>query len=694
MTYTVGVDTGGTFTDCVVIGEDGHIFTTKAPSTPKDFSQGVLNAAEKAAKILDLDLSQFLNQVNIFGHGTTVATNTLITRTGSKTGFITTRGHEDTLLIGRIHQKVAGLSESEITDIAGLDKAVPIIPRSLIKGVTERVDYRGDVLVKLDEEDVKKAAAELAAQGVQAIGINLLWSFMNPGHERRIKELINRLYPKLFVSISSELAPVIKEYERGATTALNAYLGMRTSTYLDALDRKLTQNGLKNPLMIMQSMGGFMSAREACVKPVTTLASGPVGGAIASKILAAAAGYDNVITSDVGGTSFDVGLVIKGETEFSTPVFDKYRISIPMVDITSIGAGGGSIAWIEEGSNILKVGPQSAGADPGPVCYNLGGVNPTVTDADFILGRYNPDYFLGGVMKVDIARSLQAIEEKVARPLKMDPYKAAMGIVDIVDSHMADLIRKMTVGRGYDPREFVLLAFGGGGPSHVGAYGPDVGVKTSIIPRLASVFSAFGIAASDIIYVKEISDPMNAPGDADKMNRIFEKLEAEISGEFKKEGVSLTSLEMLRSVDIRYKGQVHELRTPVPGGTLKPSDLPGVVSEFEARYEAKYGKGTAYKAAGIEMITFRVIGVGKVSRSGLPKYRKATTSAARAKKAVRNVYFGEFGEFRPTDIYDLDKLKTGHTVPGPAIIEGIDQTVVVHPKQTARVDEYLSIVLK
>ncbi len=694
MSYSVGIDTGGTFTDCVVMGDDGSIVTTKAPSTPRDFSIGVLDVVEKVARLLNMDAATFLPQVAVFGHGTTVATNTLITRTGSRTGFITTLGHEDALLIGRINQKVAGLTESELTNVVELDKAVPIIPRNLIKGVTERVDCNGKVLVALNTEEVKAAAAQLVGRGVQAIAVNLLWSFMNPEHELKIKAIINELYPKIFVTISSELAPVIKEYERGATTALNAYLGVRTATYLSALDRKLNEHGLKNPLMIMQSMGGFMSAREACLKPVTTLASGPVGGAIASKILAAAAGYDNVITSDVGGTSFDVGLVIKGETEFSTPVFDKYRISIPMVDITSIGAGGGSIAWIEECTGILKVGPQSAGADPGPVCYGLGGTEPTVTDADFALGRYNPDYFLGGAMKVDKDKSLAAIEEKIARPLKSDPFKAAMGIVDIVDAHMADLIRKVTVGRGYDPREFVLLAFGGGGPSHVGAYGPDVGVKFSIIPRLASVFSAFGIAASDILQVKELSDPMTAPGDPARMNSIFSRLEGEILKEFDRGGIPRSSIHLLRSVDTRYKGQVHELRTPVPAGNLTPEILSRIVADFEAKYEAKYGKGTAYKVAGIEMITYRVIGIGKVTKGSLPRYPRAAGSARRARKAVRNVYYAEFGEFRPVDIYDLDKLQTGHEVAGPAIFEGTDQTIVVHPGQIARLDEYLSVVLQ
>ncbi|MDZ4246806.1 MAG: hydantoinase/oxoprolinase family protein, partial [Dehalococcoidia bacterium] len=507
--------------------------------------------------------NDLLKQVKVFGHGTTVATNTLITRTGSKTGFLTTKGHEDTLLIGRIHQKVAGLNESELTNIGELDKAVPLVPRSLIKGITERVDYKGDILVKLDEGEVKQVVADLVARGVKAIGVNLLWSFMNPAHELKIKSIITEQYPNIFVSISSELAPVIKEYERGATTALNAYLGVRTSTYISALEKKLSDNGLKYPLQIMQSMGGFMSAREACVKPVTTLASGPVGGAIASRILAAEAGYENVITSDVGGTSFDVGLVIKGQTEFSNPVFDKYRISIPMVDITSVGAGGGSIAWVEEGTGIMKVGPQSAGADPGPVCYDLGGLEPTVTDADFVLGRYNPEYFLGGTMKIDRDKSLAAIEEKIARPIGMDVYKAAMGILDIVDSHMADLIRKVTVGRGYDPREFVLFAFGGGGPGHVGAYGPDVGVKLSVIPQLASVFSAFGIAASDIVHVKELSDPMSAPGDEERLTSIFQKLEKEIQDDFNNEGVPLETTTLVRTIDMRYKGQVHELRNDV-----------------------------------------------------------------------------------------------------------------------------------
>jgi len=695
MGLIVAGDTGGTFTDYVFVNEQGETVSNKVPSTPQDFSLGVMKGVEGLAKLVNRPTSELLQNTSIFGHGSTVAINALLTRRGSKTGLITTKGFEDTLGIGRIHQKVAGLNEDEIINVAELDKADPIVPRSLIQGVTERVDYKGEIVVPLDRAETEKALRRLAAEGVEAIAVVFLWSFMNPLHELAVKKMIRELYPDMFVSVSCELAPVIKEYERTATTCINANLGKVTFNYISVLDKKLKDSGLQTPLMVMQALGGFMSAAEACQKPIAQLSSGPVGGVIGAKILGGAMGYKNIITSDVGGTSFDVGLVVRGETEFAAaPVFVQHSISAPMVDIVSIGAGGGSIAWLEPGTGLLKVGPQSAGAEPGPACYDLGGVEPTVTDADLILNRYDPDFFLGGKMKINRETSLAVMRERIAQPLQMEVAAAAMGVVDIVDAQMADLLRKVTIGRGYDPRDFVLFAFGGAGPSHVGAYGLDVGVKYAVVPYFASVFSAFGIANSDVVHIKETSDPKTFPLDTKRLNAIYEKLLQDVQNEFARDEIAEGNIVMTRTMDVRYRGQVHEVRTPVPAKELQPNDMELIIREFEKAYEDKYGRGTAYRAAGIEAVTYRISAVGKIPKPTLNRYVLETADPARALKGTREVYFKEYSGFHPTSVYNRDLLKAGNVVEGPAVIEASDTTALIHPGQIARIDEYMNIIIE
>lgn len=695
MAYSIGIDCGGTFTDCVVVNDEGEFTWGKAPSTPGDFSAGVINSVTVTGEGINISAKELLKNTHIFGHGTTVAINALLTRRGSKTGLITTRGFEDTLIIGRIHQKVAGLNESELINVAELDKADPVIPRSLIKGVRERVDYKGQIISPLNHEEVRQAVKSLVDEGAEAIAVCLLWSFMNQKHELEIEQIINEAYPNIFVTLSSKLAPVIKEYERMATTSINAYLGKITANYISTLDQKLKETNLQYPLLIMQGMGGFTSAQEARERPILTISSGPVGGIIGSRTLAEILGYDNVISTDVGGTSFDVGLLVKRETPFAqAPVYAKYRLCIPMIDTVSIGAGGGSIAWVEAETGLLKVGPRSAGAVPGPVCYDKGGTEPAVTDADLVLNRYNPDFFLGGRMKLNRAKAVAAIEEKIAKPLKMKVEDAAMGIVRVVDSQMADLVRKATVGRGYDPRNFIILAYGSAGPSHAGSYAFDAGGKLVVIPRLASVFSAFGVAVSDIIHKASLSEPMRVPLDVKRLKVLYEKLEKDILATFTREGTDIKDVVLTRTMDLRYRGQVHELEALVPGGGLGPEDMNKVVDHFEKVYEDRYGKGTAYKAAGIEAITYRITGIKRIPKPVFTKHKLESEDASHAIKDNRKVYFSESGGYTLTRIYDRNKLRAGNVVGGPAIIEVEDTTVVIHPEQTARVDEYLNIVMQ
>ena len=695
MTNIIAVDSGGTFTDCVVVDSDGTVTTAKSPSTPGDFSAGVLAAVTGAAEAMGLGLDALLAGTGLFAHGTTVATNALLTRSGPRVGLITTKGHEDALIIGRTIQKAAGLAESELTNLARLEKANPVIPRPLIKGVTERVDYKGAVIVPLDLDEARRAVDELVCAGVGAIAICFLWSFLRPEHEQAVHKMITTEHPEIFVSSSHEVAPVIKEYERGASTVLNAYLSRDSDAYISALQDKLSSAGLRRDLVIMQSAGGVTSATDARGHAVSLLSSGPAGGVLGAAALGELIGSANVITTDVGGTSFDVGLVVEGEPVITTaPVFDKYHTVLPVIDVTSIGAGGGSIAWIEPGTGHLKVGPASAGADPGPACYGMGGDRPTVTDANVVLGRIDPGYFLGGTRGLDAGLAEAAIRDRVAAALGVSVVEAAMGIVDILDARMADLVRMETIGRGYDPREFALFAFGGAGPLHVGAYGVEVGAKPVVVPSHSSVFSAYGIAGSDLVRVRQTSDPMIAPFDPERLTAVYSRMEQATQADLESNGVSRDHVTLQREIELRYRGQVHEVRVPVPAGDLGRAQTDEVLADFERRYNRRFGRGAAYRRAGIEARTFLVRGVGRILKpEQLPAALGAPDPTA-ARTGERPVYFRELGGFAPTPVYRREALAPGNVVPGPAVIEAVDTTVLLHPGQSARVDGWANLLLE
>ncbi|MBI2848975.1 MAG: hydantoinase/oxoprolinase family protein [Chloroflexi bacterium] len=693
MPFTVGIDTGGTFTDCVVINERGEVSYDKALSTPHDLTEGVLNSIGNAAGTVGLSSEALLKDTTVLGHGTTVATNRLFTRTGSKVGLITTLGHEDAILIGRVHQKVAGLVEKEITHAVRLDKPEPIVPRSLIKGVTERVDYKGQVIVPLRRQEVVDAVKLLAAEGVEAIAVCLLWSFMNPSHEQEVREIIKGMYPSVFVTISSDLTPIIGEYERTATSVLNAYLGPMVYDYILGIDGKLREKGLRYPLLVMQSMGGVVPAQEVSEKAVQLVSSGPVGGVIGAAVLGKLLGYDHVITTDVGGTSFDVGIIAGGGIPLARePVFEQYHVLTPIIDITSIGAGGGSIAQVDPRTRLMRVGPRSAGSYPGPVCYNLGGTEPTVTDADVILGRINPDYFLGGRMQIDQSKAVAAVKEKIADPLNMTVVEAAKGILDIVDAHMADLVRKVSIERGHDPRDFVLFAYGGSGPTHVGVYAMDVGVRAAVVSPYAPVFSAFGIAGSDTVRAYIKSEPMVAPFDPGRLNSIFRTLEGMALDDLRKGGASETAATISRSMEMRFRRQTHQLRVPVPQKDLTGDDLEQLVVRFQDLYEQVYGKGTAYKEAGIEVTTFSVTSTVQIPKPSLKRHDEVSPDASAAFGGKRPVYFHK--DFLDTPIYRGEKLRAGNVIEGPAVIENVATTLPVHPGQRVRIDPYLNMVIE
>ncbi len=700
--YSVGVDIGGTFTDVVVLDEEGNLRTYKTSSTPADLGEGVVEGLRLAASGLDLTLEQLLTDTAYFGHGTTAATNAFIERKGSKTGLITTRGFGDTLLIQRMLGMTAGLREEQMSRYSLRAYPDPLIPPEMIFEVTERVDYKGAEIVPIQEEDVRHAARALANAGVRTVAVCLLWSFKNPAHERRVREIFHREAPEIEINLSSDVIPVIREYERTATTAINAYLRSVIGTYIGRLQTGLQDKGLKGPFLIMNSIGGVVTADEAPTKAVTLLTSGPTGGVVGSLSLGKVLGHSHIITTDMGGTSFDAGLIVEGRPLLSTiTTVEKYHILTPMISIDTIGAGGGSIARVEGGH--LRVGPESAGADPGPVCYGRGGERPTVTDADLVLGILNPDYFLGGRIPLDRPKAEEAIRRHVAEPLGISVPEAAAGIRRVIDNRMADRLRRLTLEKGHDPRDFVLYAYGGAGPVHCTAYGAELHVQKILVPVTATVHSAFGAVASDLHYTFEISDLMRTPAHFDvaskhlppgRINEIFEMLEEQGRRALEANEIPPDRMRLYRSTDFRFRRQTNEVLIPTPDGELNEQAVDSLVADFEARYEQLYGPGSAFREAGIEITTFRVEAVGLMNPCQLREYPLEKGEAEAARKETRDVYFPKQGGSVPTPIYEGEALRAGWTIPGPAIIEYPGTTIAVGPSQKAALDPFLNVAIE
>lgn len=700
--YYIGIDIGGSFTDTILMDEKGELHLYKTESTPLNLTAGVINGLKLAAEDLKISVEELLKDTSYFGHGTTIATNTFIERKGVKTGLITTKGFRDTILIQRAMGSMAGMLDEEIVHYSLRSLPSPIVPLSLIKEVTERVDYKGEVIVPLNKGEVRKAVKELVNEGVRSIAVCLLWSFRNPEHEREIKKIITEEAPFVFTSISSELVPLIREYERTATTVINSYLGPPVAQYVGNLDEELKGMGLNCPFLLLNSIGGMIPAEDVPEKVSFLLMSGPAGGVLSSAYLGGFLGYKNIITTDMGGTSFDAGLIVDGKpTKSLISLIGKYHLMIPMISIETIGAGGGSIAYVEDGN--LRVGPKSAGADPGPVCYDKGGEEPTVTDADIVLGVINPDYFLGGRVKLNKEKAEVAIREKIAKPLRLGLVEAAAGIKMVVDSQMADLLRQVTIEKGYDPRDFVLFAYGGAGPTHSFSYGAELNIKSIIVPATSAVHSAFGTVTSNILYSFEISHPMRTPTyfdkaskylDWKKINESFKTFKGRGTQALKRSNIKEEDMYFSRYLDMRYRRQTHELSVPVPGEELTPKDLDDVVDQFEKIYEKLYGKGTAYREAGVEITAFRMEAEGVQPKPRLKEYERGGQDPSKAFKEERRVYFNETKDFATTKVYEGSRMERGNMIKGPAIIEYPGTTVVIGPHQRGMVDKFLNIIIE
>jgi N-methylhydantoinase A len=678
----VGVDTGGTFTDCAIVDHLGRVVTGKALSTKGRLQDGVLNAVANAAEQLGLDTGAVLERTAVFCHATTAGLNELHTRTGATVALLTTRGHEDAVRIGRVYLKASGRGDLEVTDVARLDKPAPVLGATDVIGVAERVDVNGTAVLALTEAEIERVLGELARRELDAVAISLLWAFANPDHERRLAEAIRRRFPRLYVTCSSDVAPVLGEYERSMTAVINAYVGPTLASYLDALRERLESAGLRNEPLMMQSNGGVFPLAGASERAVNILNSGPAGGVIASAMTGRALGHANIITTDVGGTSFDVSLVVDGEPVLSAePELDRFAVFAPMIDVRSIGAGGGSIAYVDDEEHVLRVGPWSAGAEPGPACYGRGGTRPTVTDANLVLGRLDPDRFFGGRLRLDTAAAVNAIETHVARPMGMSLVEAASGIIDIADNAMADLVRRMTTERGHDARDFAIYAFGGGGPVHVAAYGATIGARAAIVPVQAPVFSALGVAAADAQHFARVSAPEVMPIDGDAASERFAELAQAGRATL---GLSDFPVTQRMLIWMRFRNQTQEVAVPVPRLPLSEADVAGLLEDFLALYEARYGRGTAVAHTPIEAVTYEVV---TTAHFGPPQLQPAPRRAgAEARTGTRSVVFAGAGH--DTAVFDGMLLAPADVIEGPALVECPGTTVVVHPGQIMSVDDY------
>ena len=700
--YLCGLDIGGTFTDCVIVDDGGRVVSAKAPSTPGDFAEGLMNALEAAARKCGQPVPALLAETALVSHGTTVGTNAIVQKRGARVGLVTTRGHNDVIHIMRGSRGLDGREVRQVVHIPESQKPTPIVPKRLIRGISERVDCFGNVVVALNEAQAEQAIRELLAEDVDAIAVCFLWSFLEPSHERRVKAMVEDLAPGLFVTCSHELVPKWGEYERTTASCLNAYVGPVTTSYLADIERRLAQAGYRAPLQITQSAGGTIPVEAARRSPLLTLDSGPVAGVMGSRHSAGAMGYANVITTDMGGTSFDIGVIHDGEPAYAfRSKVHQYEYYLPKVDIQAIGSGGGSMVRIDEVTGTLQVGPESAGAEPGPVCYGRGGEVPTVTDADLVLGRLNPENFAGGAMRLDVGAARRAIGA-IADRLNMDVDACASGITQIVEFQMADLIHKATIQKGFDPRDFVLFAFGGAGPAHAGVFAAELGVAKVVIPQraTASVWCAFGAASVDLLHIYEQVDIMASPFDLDRINALLESLRGQAQAQLLADGLPEERHRFRYALDMRHKGQIHEVEVGLDAMPVGQHEFERLRERFTSLYERLYGSGSSLAGARLEIVTARCRASAATPKPSFVKHDGLTGAIpSDARLARRSVYWpriagtsGSVADGLPgrieTPIYDGHRLVPGNRLEGPAVVELETTTVVLHPGQTLQMDAY------
>ncbi|RIY39011.1 hydantoinase/oxoprolinase family protein [Neopusillimonas maritima] len=696
--YVIATDVGGTCTDTVVFAAGEPIRIGKALSTPPDFATGILDSIRSAAESMGETLDSLLADTYLFIHGSTVVDNCILTRDGAKVGLLTTKGFEDTILVTRgAYGRWGGLTEDKIKHIAKTERAAPLVPAERIIGISERTDAEGQILKELDPHEVEKAIRHLVEEeGVDAIAVAFLWSFINETNEQMVKEIAAKVAPNVYCTLSSSIAPLPGEYERTSTSVINAYAGRITQSYLADLEQKLAQTAYRGQIMVMQGYGGLLPANEAADRSVGMLECGPAAGVIGSRSLGELLKQPDVIATDMGGTTFKVSVIQNGEIEFARePMVDRYHYAAPKIEVVSIGAGGGSIVSIDAATGEPHVGPRSAGSRPGPVCYGMGGTEPTLTDVFMLIGYMDPSTFLGGSIQLNPEAARKAFDEKVAKPLKMSVEEAAIGIYRLASAQITDLIREITVERGLDPRDYVLHSFGGSCGMLSAMFGAELGVKKIVIPYTASVNCAFGLVSADIVHQYATTRTLRADTDPQEINRIYEPMVAQAREQLKQEGFKDDEISLEWAVDLRYARQVHELTTTVRGATpMDQQALEQLLSDFEALYERKYGKGSAYREAGIEMKLFRLTARGVLKKPEMPAVAMGGEDASGALMGRRDIFVEAQGKLAPADIYNFDKLTPGNRLSGPAVIHTPITTIVLQQGQKAMMDEYRNIVVE
>lgn len=679
----IGIDVGGTFTDIVLVDDrTGRFDYAKTPTTPWDPAEGVLVGLEKILEIAQATMSD----VECIVHGTTIGTNALLERKGAKVGLLTTEGFTDVLEIGRLQRPKGSNYDFRI------DNPPPLVPRHLRRGVIERIDRKGEVVVPLDEGSVERALDYLAGQGVEAIAVSLLFSFLNPCHEERVAELCAERLPDLPVSLSSRVCPEFREYERTSTTVINAYLRPISERYIRNLTRRLEERFGKVDLRIMQASGGCMTAEVAQEHAVQLVNSGPAGGATAAAFIGRLTGNDLVVGVDMGGTSFDICLIDDAMPRTTSDgKIAHLPIKIPIIDIDTIGAGGGSIAWVDKGG-ALNVGPESAGAFPGPACYGRGGVLPTVTDANLVLGRLSPTYFLGGELNLYPEKARQAVKDAVADKMGLSVEEAASAIIRVVDANMVKGISVNSVEKGYDVRDFAIVAFGGAGGLHAVQLARDLNVSKVIVPPLCGNLSALGllVANTQHDYVRTIAKKQEQI-DPSELARIFNAMEAQGTEQLLGEKIAREDIELLRSADLRYQGQSYEINTPVPSGRdFAASDVDEVIRRFHDLHYQLYSYCEPHDT--VEFVNLRVRAIGRTRPVDFSGRVAIAAGSERALKGTRPVHFDGEG-FVETAVYERGLLRPGSVVEGPCIIEEQISSVLLIRGSQATVDRYGNIIV-
>jgi N-methylhydantoinase A len=671
----LGVDIGGTFTDLCLLGSANELIVSKSPTTPKNPVTGILECVKKSGANL--------REVDYFVHGTTVATNAVVQRKGAKVALITTRGFRDVLEIMRADRPLP------LYDL-NWDKPQHLIPRYLRFEVDERVDYNGRIIVPLSLSNAKDVIRKLKSEHVDSVAISLIHSYANPIHEQKLRKLIRKELPNVFVSASSTVNPQVREYERTSTVVIDAFVKPLMTRYVDSVESGLRRAGFKANLMIMRCTGGIFFFNVSWKFEIYTIESGPAGGVIGAKFVGSSIGVSNLITIDMGGTTFKVGIIDHGTPRFKAESEIEWGVPfrIPMIDVSEIVAGGGRIAWIDK-ARLLRVGPQSAGAEPGPVCYRRGGNEPTITDANLVLGRLNPRYFLGGEITLDADRSKEAIRKKIAKPLGMNLLEAAKGILTISNSNMLNSMRISTIQRGYDPRDFSVIAYGGAGPIVASVLADELGCSRVIIPPHPGIFSAIGMLGADLRFdVSSTYRAAVAKVDLDAINQIYTKLESEATKQMRAQGYYANPI-LVRMADARYVGQHYEVRTTVPLGRLTKKALDAIVASFGKEHYRLFGHQKMNEP--VEILTLHVTAIGTTKKI---KLRHPTPGTGTAKKGTRRVYFETSDDFAVSSVYERSRLPVGSTIRGPAVVEELDSTTLIHPKHSARIDKFGNIIIK